>query len=368
MPFRCRGRAFGSARARHWNRARRPAFAPAPACFLQSARGRRGEAATQVASPRRAGHNMRIGLKTKRAARLALGVVLGVVVAAAALYVALALSRGRPVADHAFFGGDALLLRPLVIAHRGGAGLWPENTLHAFESARAAGADIIEMDVRSTSDGVLVIHHDETVERTTDGRGRVQELTLAELKRLDAAHRWTPDGGRTFPMRGAGLTVPTLEEVFARLTGARFVIEIKQDEPPLAAPLCAALRGHDAGGRVLVASFHQSTLDDFRRACPEVATSAAFSEGYQFLARFKAGLGDSYSPAMQALQTPERLRGWQVLTRDFVESAHGLNLRVHAWTINDTEDMRRLIDIGVDGIITDYPDRLSALRDQLPPR
>ena len=307
---------------------------------------------------------MRIRLKTRRVRWLAAAALVALV-AAAGVYAALALREGRPVADHEFFGGAR---RPLVIAHRGGAGLWPENTLHAFERARAAGTDVLEMDVRSTADGALVIHHDETVERTTDGRGRVGELTLAELKRLDAGHRWTPDGGRTYPLRGAGLSVPTLEEVFARHPDARFVIEIKQDAPPLAAPLCRALREHAMTKRVLVASFWQSTLDDFRRACPEAATSAALREGYEFLALFKTGLGDSYRPSMQALQSPERLRGWQVLTREFVETAHRLNLQVHAWTINDDADMRRLLDLGVDGIITDYPDRLAALRDQLPPR
>jgi glycerophosphoryl diester phosphodiesterase len=313
---------------------------------------------------------MRTFLKTRRAKLLVALPAVAVVAGAAVAYAALSLSEGRPVADHEFFKGDSAR-RPVVIAHRGGAGLWPENTLHAFERALVAGADVIEMDVRSTRDGRLVIHHDESVERTTDGRGRVADHTLADLKRLDAAHRWTPDGGRTYPLRGAGLTVPTLEEVLSRFDGddgARFVIEIKQDAPPLAEPLCRALREHGAAARVLVASFRQTTLDDFRRACPEVATSAALSEGYQFLALFKAGLGDSYSPAMQALQAPERLRGWQVLTREFVESAHRLNLHVHVWTINDPDDMRRLLDMGVDGIITDYPDRLAALRDQLPAR
>ena len=287
------------------------------------------------------------------------------VVAAATLYAALAAREGRPVAEHEFFGGAR---RPMVIAHRGGAGLWPENTLYAFERARAAGADVLEMDVRSTADGHLVVHHDETVERTTDGRGRVGELTLAELKRLDAAHRWTPDAGRTFPLRGAGVAVPTLAEVFARFAGSRFVVEIKQDDPALAAPLCRAVREHATQQRIIVAAFGQATLDEFRRACPEVATSATLSEGYKFLALFRAGLADSYSPSMQALQVPENLGGWRVVTREFVETAHRLNLQVHAWTINDAGDMRRLLDLGVDGIITDYPDRLAALRDQTPPR
>jgi glycerophosphoryl diester phosphodiesterase len=113
--------------------------------------------------------------------------------------------------------------------------------------------------------------------------------------------------------------------------------------------------------RVVVASFRQGTLEQFRRECPEVATSASASEASGFLARYKAGLAASYSPPMQALQVPEYAGGMQVLTREFVAAAHGRNLHVHAWTVNAPEDMRRLLDLGVDGIMTDYPDRLLEL-------
>ena len=294
--------------------------------------------------------------KRRRVARVifSLGGVL--LLATAALYLWLAWSEGAPAAEREYFRMDRD--KVLVIAHRGGAGLWPENTMRAFEEAHAAGVDVIETDVRATSDGALVLVHDATVERTTDGRGRVGAMTLAELKRLDAGYRWTRDGGHTFPFRGQGLTVPTLEEALARFPGARFNIEPKQEAPSIVEPLCRLLRERAAVGRVVVASFHSSVVSEFRRACPEVATAASSSEATDFLARYRAGVSESYSPPMQALQVPEHGMGMTVLTRGFVEAAHRRNLLVHAWTVNDEAGMRRLVGAGVDGIMTDYPDRL----------
>ena len=282
--------------------------------------------------------------------------VLGGACVSGLIYASLAWSEGAPAPERAFFRQAPR--RPLVIAHRGGAGLWPENTLHAFERAAALGVDVIETDVRLTKDGALVLVHDETVGRTTDGAGRVSDLTLAELKRLDAGHRFTPDGGQTFPHRGRGMRIPTLEEAFALPGLPRFNVEPKDDSAALVSALCRALRGHAMAERVVVASFRQGTLEQFRRECPEVATSASASEASGFLARYKAGLADSYSPPMQALQVPEYAGAMQVLTREFVAAAHARNLHVHAWTVNSPEDMRRLLDLGVDGIMTDYPDRL----------
>lgn len=282
--------------------------------------------------------------------------LLVLLLAGCVVYVVLSRTRGEAAREHGYFQGDAG--RVLVIAHRGGAGLWPENTLYAFERAAALGVDVIEMDVRATVDGELVVLHDERVERTTDGAGRVGALTLAELKRLDAAHRFSTDGGRTFPHRGAGINVPTLREVFAAFPHARYNIEPKQTAPSIAAPLCRLIREQGMTERVLVASFSGGTLGEFRRKCPEVATSAATGEAASFLALQRAGLAASYSPSMQALQVPVQTGVTRVLTRDFIEAAHGRGLRVHAWTVNTEDDMRRLTEMGVDGIMTDYPDRL----------
>ena len=265
---------------------------------------------------------------------------------------------GQPAAAHPFFTTLSPPASPLVIAHRGGAGLWPENTLHAFTQAAALGVDMLELDVHATADGVLVIIHDPTLNRTTDGTGAVSQLTLAELQRLDAGYRWSPDGGKTYPHRGRGLTVPTLDEVLRAFPHLRFNIEPKQEQPSIVQPLCQMLRERGVTNRVIVGAFHSRVLEDFRRVCPEVATSASTSEASHFLALQRAGLADTFSPPMQALQVPETAGGWQVLTPDFIASAHRRNLQVHAWTINDVETMKRLIAAGVDGIMTDYPDRL----------
>lgn len=294
--------------------------------------------------------------KMRRKSILFAAPALAIILAGCAFYVVLSRSKGEVVPEHQYFQNDAGRL--LVIAHRGGAGLWPENTLYAFERAGAMGVDVIETDVRVTADGELVVFHDESVERTTDGTGRVGSMTLAELKRLDAAYRFSPDGGRSFPLRGSGVTVPTLREVFATHPHMRFNIEPKQAAVPLAAPLCRLIREQGMTERVIVGSFSGTTLGEFRRECPEVATSAATGEVASFLTLNGAGLAASYSPAMQALQVPERAGALRVLTRDFVEAAHDHNLRVHAWTVNAEGDMRRLIELGVDGIMTDYPDRL----------
>lgn len=287
------------------------------------------------------------------------GVLLVAAVLAGALYVSLARTKGVRAADHPYFkrGGR----RPLVIAHRGGAGLWPENTLYAFSHAARLGVDVIELDVRATADGALVVFHDATVERTTSGRGTVGAMRLSQLKELDAAYHWSPDGGRTFPLRGSGVGVPTLEEVFEALPDMRYIVEPKRGGRATAEALCRVVGERAMAEKVLVASFTQGVLDEFRHKCPGVATSAGPAEVSKFLALSKAGLGASYSPAMQALQVPEYAGGVRMITKGFVEDAHERNLEVHAWTVNDAAAMSGLVELGVDGIMTDYPDRLLAL-------
>jgi glycerophosphoryl diester phosphodiesterase len=257
---------------------------------------------------------------------------------------------------------------PLVIAHRGGAGLWPENTMHAFEGARKLGVDVIETDVRSTADGALVLIHDASVERTTNGAGSVDEMTLAELKKLDAGYRWSADGGKSFPFRGRGLSVPMLEEVFRAFPQMNFNIEPKQETPSIIEPLCRLIRERKMASRIVVGSFSHALLEEFRRACPEIATSASPVEVSEFLALSNDAWEASYKPAMQALQVPEHAGGRRVLTESFVEAAHRHQMKVHAWTVNETIDMHRLLEIGVDGLMTDYPDRLMELLNRSPER
>ena len=163
--------------------------------------------------------------------------ILGVILILAGIYFYLAMKTGKPADVRAIFqkNGNS---RPLVFAHRGGGGLYPENTLEAFKYSVSMGVDVLELDVHSTSDGTLVVMHDSQVDRTTNGSGQVNQMTLVQLKKLDAGYGFTPDGGKTYPYRGRGITIPTLQEVFDALPDKTFNIEPKQAEPSITKPLC----------------------------------------------------------------------------------------------------------------------------------
>lgn len=285
-------------------------------------------------------------------------VLLGIVGVLLVVYGVLAW-RSRPVPDHPFFGDRDQVL---VIAHQGGEKLRPDNTLVAFSYAVELGVDVLEMDMHSTQDGVLVVMHDESVDRTTNGSGLIKEMTLAELKTLDAAYNWPhhdPAGPR--PYRGQGITVPTVEELFQSFPQMRMNIEIKQADPPIVQPFCDLLRQYNMTDQVLVASFHPETMINFRQTCPEVATSGTEPEIRSFFIPNTIFLGAVYQSPAEAFQVPEYSGDLHVLTGRFIRGAHRHNVDVHAWTIDEPEDMARLIDLGIDGIITNRPDLLLAL-------
>lgn len=268
--------------------------------------------------------------------------------------------QARPVERHPIFNDD----RVLVIAHQGGDGLWPSNTMFAFENAVELGVDVLEMDIHSTQDGVLVTIHDETVDRTTDGSGRVQDFTFAELQQLDAGYHWPTLAeeratGRTdTPYRGQGITIAPLEEVFQSFPDMPMVIEIKQREPSIVTPFCELLRQYEMTDQVIVPTFHPETIAEFRQTCPEVATAAVEPEIRLFFALNLLRLNATYRPPALAFQVPEYSGDLHVVTPRFVRSAARLGIQTHPWTINDREQMRRMLDAGVQGIITDYPDQL----------
>lgn len=268
-----------------------------------------------------------------------------------------------------------------VLAHAGGAGLWPDNTMRAFEGSVAAGADVLELDVQESSDDVLMVIHDDTVDRTTNGTGTVASQTSAQLQTLDAGYWWTPegtagpDGGPveqtpgashadtdvTYRYRDEGITIPTLQQVFDAFPTVPINIEIKPDDAGTAADLCALIRRNDRLDSVMVASFHAHALRSFRDACPSVATSADKRATTVFYVLARARLAATATPVMDALQVPEFQGNLRVVTPHFVQAAHARGVRVEVWTVNDVQSMRRLIDMGVDGIITDRPDRALAL-------
>ena len=159
--------------------------------------------------------------------------------------------------------------RPLVIAHQGGDGVWPGDTMYAFEKAVAIGADVLEMDAHITRDNEIVLMHDETVDGTTDGTGLIEDLTLSELKQLDAAYTWSNDAGKTYPYRGQGIQVPSLEEVFQKFPQMRYVIEIKLTENPIDEPLCDLIRQYQMQDKVMIASFHDEAMQTSVRPVPK---------------------------------------------------------------------------------------------------
>ena len=247
----------------------------------------------------------------------------------------------------------------LVIAHQGGDGVWPGDTLFAFEQAVAIGSDVLEMDAHITQDGHIVLMHDETVDDTTDGTGLIEDLTLEQLKALDAAYDWSLDDGATFPYRGQGIQVPTLDEVFQAFPQMRYVIEIKLTENPIDQPLCDLIRQYDMQAKVVIGSFHDEAMKNFRQACPEVSTSASRTEVRNYVLLGKVFLWGFYVPRFQTIQPPwdpEESLGIQIMTERFIRESHAKNIRVEPWTVNDPELMRQYIEWGVDGIITDRPD------------
>ena len=250
---------------------------------------------------------------------------------------------------------------PLLIAHRGGSLLAPENTIAAFRRALEWWrADLLEIDVHPTRDGDCAVIHDATVDRTTDGRGHVGDFTVDELHALDAGYRFTPDGGATYPFRGRGIRIPTLRQVLEALPEARVNVEIKDGRAQQA--VRRAIRGAGAEHRVLVAAGDRRNRALFRDHPGPV--SAGAQDLYAFYALHLSGTTRLYRPPVDAFQMPERHRGRQVLDPRWVREAHAHNVAVHVWTVDEEAEMRRLLAWGVDGIITDRPDRLARILHQ----
>lgn len=248
--------------------------------------------------------------------------------------------------------------RPIVMAHQCGDNVWPGDTMYACQRAVAMGADVLDLDFQMTADNVAVLIHDETLERTSNGTGRIDAHTIAELKQLDAAYNWSPDGGQTFPYRGQGITFTTVAEIFEAFPDKHLNIEIKTETAEAGEAFCDLIRQYGMEAKVMVASFADVQMQAFRRACPEVATAATQNEMITFFAMQTVGLGSLYSPPFQTVQVPEERFGIKILTPGFIANAHERGLELHVWTINETADMQRILALGVDGINSDHPDRL----------
>jgi glycerophosphoryl diester phosphodiesterase len=272
--------------------------------------------------------------------------------------------------------------RVLNIAHQGGEIEAPSNTMYAFKTALEKGAEVLELDVHATSDGELVVIHDATVDRTTNGSGQVDEMTLEEIKKLDAAYWFVPGcgtcndepegafayrgfatGERPIPRKLKRFTpddfkIPTLREVLETFPDTFINIEIKATAPetvPYEDELAALLAEHERTDDTIVVSFFDHAVEIFKTLAPDVNTATGTVEAGAFWASTQGPAPGSQSPRHQALQVPIVFNGVTVVTPEFVEKAHANGLAVHVWTINDRDEMEWLLDIGVDGIMTDRP-------------
>ena len=267
----------------------------------------------------------------------------------------------EPLAQHPFTDTDDFL----VIAHRGGWGHWPGSTMYAFQQAHALGVDALEMDIYATKDGELVVMHDRSVDRTTNGTGMVSDFTLEEIQALDAGYTWSNDDGQTYPFRGQGIIVPTFRSVVEAFPDMRFIVEPKQSEPSIVPEFVDIIREYDAVDRTIIASFNGDTIDEVRSALPAVATFKP-SDGIVFTILNMARLSGAFHPVSQAFEIPPRLGSLDIVDKRYMENIHEHNVAVHVWTINEVSEMERLIDVSVDGIITAYPERLLNLLGRLP--
>jgi glycerophosphoryl diester phosphodiesterase len=242
---------------------------------------------------------------------------------------------------------------PLAFAHRGGAGLRPENTVLAFDHGLSLGADGLELDVRLSRDGVVMVHHDATLERTTNGIGPLASCSADVLTGLDAAFHFRGIDGARFMGRGHG--IPRLDEVLARYRGVPIVIELKGDDLDLARRAVQAVRQADALEHVCFGGFSVPMLREVRALEPAVRTSAGKEEIRWFLYRSWLGIAPEHT-AYRAVQVPEQAGLIRVVSRRFVASAARAGLPVHVWTVDNPADMERLLGWGVRGIISDRPD------------
>ena len=251
--------------------------------------------------------------------------------------------------------------RPRVFAHRGGCALGPENTIAAFDLGLAAGADGLELDVHLSADGIVVVHHDDTLDRTTSASGVVRARTAADLAAVDAGCRFTNASG-AFPFRGQGVGVPSLRDVLQRYRDVPIIIEMKENSAAMGEAVARTVRAASAVERVCAAGYGHRALQAARASLPEMATSASHPEVrlavYRSMARFPVR-----DAAYDAFQVPEQAGLIRIISPRFIRHVHDAGKPVQVWTIDLQDDMERLLGWGVDGLISNRPDVAVRVRD-----
>jgi len=255
---------------------------------------------------------------------------------------------------------------PVVVAHRGDSANFPENTMPAFLSALKMGIDVLETDVHLTRDKKIVIWHDGTLERNTDGKGKLENFTYSQLHEFDAGYTFTKDEGKTYPYRGTGIKMALLEDVLNNCPGQRFNIDLKTKGPEIVKEFINIIDRTKAADRVLCASFHLSNLKLMRNLRPDILTSITTTEVLSYLLRQKHHMKIN-TPDNRTIvfQVPVQQWNIHVITPDFIKTFHDAGATIQVWTINDRKEMVRLFRMGVDTIMTDHPSTVIEVAKEL---
>ena len=255
--------------------------------------------------------------------------------------------------------------RTLVIPHGGGDGLFPEDTLFAFQRTIAMGADVVDVDLRLSKDDVVVAFHDATLDRITGATGSIRAMTFKQLSALDAGWSFTaagsdPTADGSHPYRGKNVTIPSFESILDEFPTTLLSVDLKDESLDMVQPVCDLLRDHRRLNDVFVGSNSDQQILEFRRKCPDVRTSAIMGDVYA--ARDARARNDpNFVPAVTVDQPPFRSDGRQLVDTASLAWAHDHGIAILTWVVNDVDDMKLLVALGVDGIYTSYPDRLLKL-------
>lgn len=249
---------------------------------------------------------------------------------------------------------------PRNIGHRGACAYAPENTMQSFARAVALGADGLELDLQRSRDGEVIVLHDPTVGRTTDGHGRAADLDLRTLRSLDAGARFR-DAEGVLSWRGRGARIPTLDEILRTFPSVWLSLDLKQGDPITEARTIELLRSHGRTQRVILGAEDAKAARRLRAMAPEFDSFFSRAEAWNFFLRLSSGIWRGYRPPARSLQIPTHHRVWSLERRKLIEKAHQLEVRVVYWTVNDPAQMLRLLELGADGLISDRPDELAKL-------
>jgi len=252
---------------------------------------------------------------------------------------------------------------PLILGHRGAAGVAPENTLQSFARGIADGAHMLESDVHATRDGVPVLIHDPDVDRTTEGQGAVIDFDFAQLQELDAGWTFQGETADDFPYRGQQIRIPSLREAFEAFPESAFNLEIKASEKNLVSSVLELVKEFDREDRTLLVAGEDAIQAQLREEIRASAAAPALGASLSDIVDIVQAASESrpHTTDSMAIQVPLDFAGNRLITPILIEHCHAHRVQVHVWTINDRETMRELLDLGVDGIVTDVPGVMAQL-------